>query len=123
MPTPREPEGSTGSEGSKGPGRDPRQEDVERLNRSLEELEDLVDQVILYADPRYIDESKLETPEGADFARKCREVADYLGTLAVRLGGMLDKAPRTPANGRDEQNARDERTGPNEPDAGDVGDR
>ena len=68
----------------------------DRLNRSLEELEDLVDQVILYADPRYIDSAKLETPEGAAFARQCREVAEYLNSLAGRLEGMLGKAPDTP---------------------------
>ena len=70
--------------------------DADRINRSLEELEDLVDQVILYADPRYMDEAKLEGPGGEAFARQCRKVADYLGSLAVRLEGMLDKAPRTP---------------------------
>lgn len=107
MPTPR---GPGEPEGSKDPERDlRREEDVERVNRSLEELEDLIDQVILYTDPRYIDESRLGTPEGAAFARKCRDVADYLGTLAVRLGGMLDKAPHV---------SPDER---NEPGAGDVG--
>ncbi|MGH2721134.1 MAG: hypothetical protein ACRDJO_05970 [Actinomycetota bacterium] len=70
--------------------------DPDRLNQSLEELEDLVDQVILYADPRYIDEEKLNTPEGAAFAEQCREVAEYLGSLAGQLEGMLGRAPDTP---------------------------
>jgi hypothetical protein len=74
----------------------PRDRDPERLNQSLEELEDLVDQVILYADPRYIPEENLNTPEGAAFARQCREVAEYLGSLAGRLEGLLDNAPDTP---------------------------
>ena len=78
------------------PPPEPTEGDLDRLNRSLEELEDLVDQVILYADPRYVDEAKLETPEGAAFARQCREVADYLGSLAVKLQGMLDSAPDAP---------------------------
>jgi hypothetical protein len=104
MPKPAEPRPD--------PGRD---EDVERVNRSLEELEDLVDQVILYADPRYIDDSRLESPEGAAFARQCREVADYLSSLAVRLEGMLDKAPHAP-----QANEANEASGP---DAGDAGDR
>jgi hypothetical protein len=73
-----------------------RERDPDQLNQSLEELEDLVDQVILYADPRYIDEEKLNTPEGAAFAKQCREVAEYLGSLAGRLEGMLGKAPDTP---------------------------
>ena len=70
--------------------------DPERFNRSLEELEDLIDQVILYADPRYIDSAKLDTPEGARFARQCREVAEYLSSLAGKLEGLLGKAPDTP---------------------------
>jgi hypothetical protein len=74
----------------------PGEERVERFNQSLEELEDLVDQVILYADPQYVDDAKLDTPEGAAFARKCRDVADYLSSLAVRLEGLLGKAPDTP---------------------------
>lgn len=102
MPTPTEPRPGLG-----------REEDVERVNRSLEELEDLVDQVILYADPRYIDESRLESPEGAAFARQCREVANYLSSLAVRLEGMLDKAPHAP-----QANETNDANGPN---AGDVG--
>jgi uncharacterized protein with von Willebrand factor type A (vWA) domain len=73
-----------------------RDRDPDRLNQSLEELEDLVDQVILYADPRYIDEDKLNTPEGAAFAQQCREVAEYLGSLAGRLEGMLGKSPDAP---------------------------
>ena len=96
-----------------------REEDVARVDRSLEELEDLVDQVILYADPRYIDESRLEGPEGAAFARQCREVADYLSSLAVRLEGMLDKAPHAP-----HQDDPAEPIEPNGPDAGgDAGGR
>lgn len=74
----------------------PLEGDPDRLNRSLEELEDLVDQVILYADPRYIDSANLDTPEGAAFARQCREVAEYLSSLAGKLEGMLGKAPDTP---------------------------
>lgn len=70
--------------------------DPDWLNRSLEELEDLVDQVILYADPRFLDSAKLDTPEGAAFARQCREVAEYLSSLAGRLEGLLGKAPDTP---------------------------
>jgi hypothetical protein len=73
-----------------------RDRDPDRINQSLEELEDLVDQVILYADPRYIDEEKLNTPEGVVFAKQCREVAEYLGWLAGRLESMLGKAPDTP---------------------------
>jgi hypothetical protein len=65
--------------------------DPEVVARSLEELEDLVDQVILYADPRYIDPAKLETPEGQAFAQQCREVAQYLSDLAARLQGILDQ--------------------------------
>jgi hypothetical protein len=74
----------------------PKEDDLDRLSRSLDELEDLVDQVILYADPRYIDETKLESLQGAAFARQCREVADYLSSLAIRLEGMLGPAPDTP---------------------------
>ncbi|HEY8200473.1 MAG TPA: hypothetical protein VII47_03885 [Actinomycetota bacterium] len=84
----------------------------DRINRSLEELEDLVDQVILYVDPAYIDEAKLEGPGGAEFARQCREVADYLGSLAVRLEDMLGKAPGTSSG-----------TPLDSPEAGDTGDR
>jgi hypothetical protein len=73
-----------------------REDDPDRLNQSLEELEELVDQVILFADPRYLDEGKLETPEGAAFARQCREVAEYLKTLAGRLEGLLGTPPEVP---------------------------
>jgi hypothetical protein len=76
------------------PGRQPG--DPDRLDRSLEELEDLVDQVILYADPRYIDVGKLDTPEAAAFARQCREVAEHLSSLAGRLEGLLGSAPDSP---------------------------
>ena len=79
----------------------PMEGDPDRINRSLEELEDLLDQVILYADPRYIDEAKLEGPGGEAFARQCREVADYLGSLAIRLEGMLDNAPSPPPGSPD----------------------